>query len=204
MPPNTDSTSATGRSWDGPGPFAAPPWLAPVALVGLPAVLFTLRLVGPSNLLDQDQERPGTYVLDVVKNGNWICQRDLTGDITSKPPLYTWLSALAALAVGRVSLLALYLPGALAAWGTAWLILKSGGRYFGCRAALLGAVAAMLNSAGLKEFGLARTDGVFAFTVTAAALLAHRAWIRGNGWTWFWLAAAAATLTKGPLGVILA
>jgi hypothetical protein len=26
----------------------------------------------------------------------------------------------------------------------------------------------------------------------------------GSGWVWFWLAAAAATLTKGPLGVRLA
>jgi len=39
----------------------------------------------PPNLLDQDQERPAAYVLDVIKNGNWLCQRDWTGDITSKP-----------------------------------------------------------------------------------------------------------------------
>jgi 4-amino-4-deoxy-L-arabinose transferase-like glycosyltransferase len=62
----------------------------------------------------------------------------------------------------------------------------------------------MLTTAGLKEFGLARTDGVFAFTVTAAAILAFRAWMDGRSWTWFWLMAAAATLTKGPLGVVLA
>src|SRR5262245_50635727 len=194
MPPNTDSTSATGRSWDGPGPFAAPPWLAPVALVGLPAVLFTLRLVGPSNLLDQDQERPATYVLDVLKNGNWICQRDLTGDITSKPPFYTWLSAIAALVVGRVNLFALYLHGALAATGIALLLLRSGGRHFGRRAGIFAAIAILLTSAGMKEFGLARTDGVFAFTVTLAALLAYQAWTEGRGWTWFWVASAVATL----------
>jgi hypothetical protein len=27
--------------------------------------------------------------------------------------------------------------------------------------------------------------------------------MRGSGWVWFWVAAAAATLTKGPLGVLL-
>jgi 4-amino-4-deoxy-L-arabinose transferase-like glycosyltransferase len=40
--------------------------------------------------------------------------------------------------------------------------------------------------------------------VTASAFLAYRAWNRGRGWTWFWLTAAGATLTKGPLGLVLA
>jgi hypothetical protein len=173
-----------------------------VAAVG--ACLFAIRLAAPPNLLDQDQERPASYVLDALKNAHWIYQRDLSGDITSKPPLYTWLCAVVGLVCGRVNLLALYLPGALSAIGTACLLLKVGSTRFGMRAAFFGALASMLTTAGLKEFGLARTDGVFTFTVTAAALLAFRAWNVGGGWIWFWCAAAAATLTKGPLGVLFA
>jgi 4-amino-4-deoxy-L-arabinose transferase-like glycosyltransferase len=172
------------------------------ALVAL--ALFTLRLSAPPNLLDQDQENPAAYVLDMVKNGNWICQRDLSGNITSKPPLYTWSAALVTVACGRISLFSLYLPGALALFGTASLVFRYGQRHFGPRAAFFGALACMLCTAGLKQFGLARTDGVFAFTVTAGAFLAYVAWTRGRGWTWFWLIAAAATLTKGPLGLVLA
>jgi hypothetical protein len=174
------------------------------AITFLAALLFALRLAAPPNLLDQDQERPGTYVLDVVKNGNWLCQRDLNGEITSKPPLYTWLAALVALARGRVDEFALYLPGALSAWGTAWLILTFGRKYFGPRAGFFATLALLLCTAGAKEIGLARTDGVFALTVTATALLGFRAWTQGKGWTWFWVMAALATLTKGPLGVVLA
>lgn len=196
-----------------------PRWLHLAAITVLAALLFALRLSAPPNLLDQDQERPGTYVLDVVKNGNWACQRDLNGDITSKPPLYTWLSALVALARTRVDEFTLYLPGALSAWGTAWLILAFGRSHFGSRAGLFAAIASMLCTAGLKEFGLARTDGVFAFTVTATALIGFRAWTAGSpgraatgvslslhrrNWTWFWLMAAISTLTKGPLGPVLA
>jgi 4-amino-4-deoxy-L-arabinose transferase-like glycosyltransferase len=181
-----------------------PTWL-PFLIVGITAaLLFTLRLAAPPNLLDQDQERPASYVLDVVKNGNWLCQRDLTGDITSKPPLYTWLCALLTLACGRINVVCLYLPGALAAFGAAMLILILGRRYIGVRAGLMGAIACMLTSAGVKEFALARTDGVFSFMVTAAAFFAFRAWILGRGWTWFWLMSAGATLTKGPLGLVLA
>src|SRR5262249_29885227 len=148
---------ATDEGASRSSPVGGRPWLAPTAIVGLAVLLFALRLCAPSNLLDQDQERPGTYVLDVLKNGNWICQRDLTGDITSKPPFYTWLSALTALFVGGVDRFALYLPGALAAMGTALLLLRSGARHFGPRAGFFAAIAVLLCSAGLKEVGLART-----------------------------------------------
>jgi 4-amino-4-deoxy-L-arabinose transferase-like glycosyltransferase len=179
-------------------------WLAFILITFLAAGLFSLRLAAPPNLLDQDQQRPAAYVLDVVKNGQWLCQRDISDDITSKPPFYTWLCALATLAYGRINVFTLYLPGALAAWGVACLIFAVGRQYFGTRAGFFGALASLLTSAGLKEFGLARSDGVFAFTVTAAALLAFRAWIQGKGWAWFWVMAALATLTKGPLGLLLA
>jgi 4-amino-4-deoxy-L-arabinose transferase-like glycosyltransferase len=171
---------------------------------GTATLLFLVRLLAPPNLLDQDQENPGAYVLDVLQNGNWVCQHDLGGGITSKPPFYTWCAALVSLACGRVSLFSLYLPGALALFGSAWLMLRFGAAHFGWRAGIWTALACFFCSAGMKEFGLARTDGVFAFTVTAAALLAYRAWNQGRGWSWFWIAAATATLTKGPLGLLLA
>jgi 4-amino-4-deoxy-L-arabinose transferase-like glycosyltransferase len=174
------------------------------AIAALALTLFVLRLLAPPNLLDQDQENPATYVLDVIKNGNWICQRDLYGNIASKPPVFTWLAAITAKLMGEVNLFALYLPGALALFGSATLIFVFGKNHFGGRAALFGAVACMLCTAGLKQFGLARTDGVFAFTVTLSAFMGYLAWRSGRGWIWFWLAAAAATLTKGPLGVVLA
>ncbi|MFO1500483.1 MAG: glycosyltransferase family 39 protein [Verrucomicrobiota bacterium] len=176
------------------------PWAA-IGLLG--AALFTLRVLGPPNLLDQDQENPATYVLDVVKNGNWICQRDLDGNISSKPPFFTWMSSLVTLATGRLSLFSLYLPGAAAWTATALLVFAFARTHFGVRAGFYGAVACLLCTAGLKAVGLARTDAVFAFWVTTGAFLAYRAWVHGNGWTWFWLAAAFGTLTKGPLAVVL-
>jgi 4-amino-4-deoxy-L-arabinose transferase-like glycosyltransferase len=172
-------------------------------LAVIASLLFGIRLAAPPNLLDQDQERPAAYVLDILKNGHWLCQQDLSGAIASKPPVWAWLAALASLATGRVNEFSLYVPGALAALGTAWLVFGFGRKEFGTGAAFLGGVACMLTTAGAKAFGLARTDSVFAFTVTATALLAFRAWTQGRGWTWFWLMASVATLTKGPLGLAL-
>jgi 4-amino-4-deoxy-L-arabinose transferase-like glycosyltransferase len=173
------------------------------AVIVLCSCIFLIRLASPPDLIGADQERPASYALDAVKNGHWLCQRDFLNDITSKPPLYTWLVAGLTLISGRINLLALYLPGALAAGGTALLVLFAGRKWFGLRAAFFASLTLLLTSAGFKEFGLARTDGVFAFWVTVSALLAFRAWTQGGGWTWFWLAATAASFTKGPLGLVL-
>ena len=93
--------------------------------------MFAIRLAGPPNLMDNDQERPASYVLDAVLNGHWACQVDWMGDVTSKPPLYTWLAGLATLPFDRISLFSLYLPAALSVAGMACLILFAGRKYFG-------------------------------------------------------------------------
>jgi 4-amino-4-deoxy-L-arabinose transferase-like glycosyltransferase len=172
-------------------------------ITALAAVLFAIRITAPPDLMDKDQERPAAYVLDAVCNGHWICQRDWLGAVTSKPPLYTWLAALASLPTGQVSRATLLLPSALATIGTGLLILGAGWRMFGKRAGLLAAVAYLLSFAAVKQVALARTDGLFTFTVAITAMLAFCAWSTGRGWIWFWLAGAAATLTKGPLGLVL-
>ena len=173
------------------------------SLVALAALLFGLRLGGPPNLTDNDQERPAAYVLDALVNGHWAVQRDWTGDIASKPPLYTWLAAGLSAAVGRASLATLYLPCALALLGAAMLVALLAHRQLGPRAAWLAGIFLLANPLAAKLVALARTDAVFTFTVTLTAWLAFRAWEKGHGWTAAWLAAAAATLTKGPVGVVL-
>ena len=86
-------------------------------LVGATALLlFLIRFTGPSDLSDNfHQERQASYVLDILQNGHWACQRDPYGDIASKPPLHAWLSALASLVCGGFSWFTLVLPGGFAA-----------------------------------------------------------------------------------------
>src|SRR5262249_50534774 len=142
-------------------------------------------------------------VLDALQHGNWVCPHDVLGN-TDKPPMLTWLAALVSWPLGRVTTFTLYLPTAVATLLTAWIIAVAGGRAFGVRAGMFGGLAFLLSEFGAEQMGTARWDGLFALTVTIAALAAFRAWMRGGGWTTFWLAAAIATLTKGPLGVLLA
>ncbi len=173
-------------------------------LVALGLVLFGLRLAGPADLTDNDQERPASYVLDAVQNGHWAIQRDAYDDVASKPPLYTWLSALVRVGMGRINRFTLYLPCAGAVIGMALLIYAAGRRWWGPGAGLLAALTLLLSPYGYKHLALARTDAVFGFTVTLGALAAYRAWSTGRGWWAFWMATSLTTLTKGPLGVLLA
>ena len=197
-------TSSLSSSVDLRDGLGASPSLSLGLIVLIFAGVFAVRFTGPCDLMDNDQERPAAYALDVTRNGHWICQRDATGAIASKPPLYTWLVVLASAPFGRVSLFTLYLPGALAVLALAGTVFAVGGALFGRGAGMLGAAAFLVSTTSLKQVCLARTDALFALTVFWTALCAWRAWTTGRGWTWFWLAAAAATLTKGPLGLALA
>ena len=166
------------------------------------AALFVVRATGLPNLLDNEY-RVGASALDVLQHGDWLCPHDLLGN-TDKPPLLVWLVALASWPSGHVTPLTLYLPTAIATVLTAWLVVSAGTRRFGGLAGALGGFAYLCSHIGVQQMGTARWDGLFAFTVTLTALAAFRAWMTGRGWTLFWLAATAATLTKGPLGVLLA
>lgn len=182
-----------------------PTLLAALALIAIGAAAFILHFSAPSDLLNDDQLRPAAYTLDIIANNRWIVQTDFTGAIASKPPLYTWTSALLSLPAGRVTELTLYLPCALAITGAALLILTIGRAPFGLPAATIAGAVFILSPYGFKHVALARTDAMFVFWVTLTAVLTWRAWRTGRGidWTLLWLAVAAATLTKGPLGLLL-
>jgi len=174
-----------------------------VLLGALVLAFYALRLAGPSNLEDDAQDRNIGYVMDVVWQGHWLVQQDIQGRFMSKPPLHTWItSALAE--VGGINRLTLTLPSALAVLATALLVLQVGRRRYGEAVGVFAALALLLAPMVSKQVALVRTDALFALAVAVAAFLAHRAWARGGGWLPFWAAAAAATLIKGPLGLVLA
>jgi 4-amino-4-deoxy-L-arabinose transferase-like glycosyltransferase len=164
--------------------------------------MFAIRLTGAPTFFD-NEFRVGACVLDVLQHGNWLCPHDVLGN-TDKPPMLTWLTALVSWPLGRVNPFTLYLPTALATLVTAWIVAVAGGRRFGGRSGLFGGLAFLLSHVAVVQMNSTRWDGLFTLTVTIASLAAFRAWTLGSGWTVFWLAAAVATLTKGPLGVLLA
>lgn len=171
-------------------------------LIFIWVVIFAITLTGLPDL-DNNEDRVGAYVLDAVNHGHWMIQKDLTGDLASKPPMLTWLIGLTTLATGNLSRFSAYLPTALATLAIALVIFAVGWKRMGGLAGFLGGLAYLLSGVTDSQMTTARYDGLFALPVLLAGLAAHRAWVQGRGWTWFWLAAAAATLVKGPLGLLL-
>ncbi len=165
--------------------------------------LFSILLSAPPRLGQNNEERMSEYVFDAVSHGNWICQKDADGQVCSKPPMSCWISSVATLFAGEINRFTLYLPSALAAVFLSWIIFFAGKNQFGWRAGFLGGSIYLLSNVAVNEMATARFDALFALFVTLGAMAAFRAWMTGRGWIWFWLAAAGATLTKGPLGIIL-
>lgn len=174
-------------------------------IVLLWAALAAVRLTGPSDLMDDDQQKPASYSMDILNNGRWIMQTDSAGGVATKPPLHAWLLALSLLASAGPSMAALQAPSALAMLGAALIACALARRRFGPWAGLFAGFALLLSPLGTRLLGQVRTDALYTCLTIATIALAVRAWERGGAgaWTLAWLAAAGATLTKGPLAVLL-
>ena len=121
--------------------------------------------------------------MDVVQNGHWACQRDFQNDISSKPPLYTWLAALTTIPLCRISRFSIYFPNALAVLMTACIIFFTGRRLFGQSTGCIAALFYMISAPGLKQLCLVHTDPLFSLLVALTGVLAYRAWILQKVWT---------------------
>jgi len=53
-----------------------------LVVFGVWLAMWAIRALGPSDFLDNDQERPAAYTMDVVVHDRWACQVDTDGDIT--------------------------------------------------------------------------------------------------------------------------
>jgi 4-amino-4-deoxy-L-arabinose transferase-like glycosyltransferase len=149
--------------------------MALTVVTAVASALFCIRLTGLPNWLDNEY-RIGASVLDAIRAGNWICPRDALGN-TDKPPLLTWLAALASRPSGRVTLFRIYLPTALATVAVVWLVFAVGRREWSARAGFLAALAYLLSEVGTNQIATARWDGLFALTVTLTAIAGFDAWM---------------------------
>jgi 4-amino-4-deoxy-L-arabinose transferase-like glycosyltransferase len=172
-------------------------------VVGLWAMLYVMRLMGPVDLVTRSQGLSLSYLVDIITNGHWISARDFLGDPASKPPLFNWIGALSVAAFGR-TWFAASLPSALAVLATAlWLVFWGGG-HFGWRAGAAAALGFLLSQLTVSLLPVVRPDTLFTLCVVLAAGFAFDAWRGRRSWWPFWLFATLAGLAKGPHGLVLA
>ena len=198
-------------------------WL--VSLCALCALLYAIRLSGPTDLESYGQALNIAYILDLVTQGHWLLQHDLTNAVISEPPFHTWAMAPFVTVFG-LNRLALTLPSFLSVLALCLLVLTTGSgslKRFGRRKSFgrfdrfdrfdhlaggLAALAIVFAPPIAQQVALVRSDALFALAVSVAALAAFLGQQGGEqsrkAWLLFWLMAAVATLCKGPIGLLLA
>jgi 4-amino-4-deoxy-L-arabinose transferase-like glycosyltransferase len=164
--------------------------------------LFLYRL-DDRDLWSSHEARAAQNAQTILDTGDWVSPRLYNGQPElQKPPLYYWLVAgIAWLRGGQVDALAERLPAALAAIGSA-LLLLFGLRAHGRLVAGLLAALALVTAQHFTWIGrTGRIDLPLTFTVTAATL-----GLRSGVLRWQiagYLAIAAGVLLKGPIGAVL-
>lgn len=187
-----------------------------VALIGLFALIVALRVAGPSDLYDNDQPKTVSYGVDIAANGAWLAQREPSGAIATKPPMYPWLAAVGLEATGRSDEWVHKLPSLLATVVTAGCVVLLARPYVGLAGACVASAAVLGNPHVFKLMYTARPDMLLAMWCAVGLLAAVRmreGWRAEGGalnrkrWAvaWgglFWVAVVGGTLAKGPAGFI--
>ncbi|PYT07752.1 MAG: hypothetical protein DMF49_07220, partial [Acidobacteria bacterium] len=167
-------------------------------------------------LMPPDEPRFAEVAQEMREGGHWVVPH-LAGRVYGdKPPVLFWAMNLASLPVGRITATTARIPSALASLAVLLLTARLGRRLFGSAAAGLAAgVVLMTTSEFFQRSQWASTDMTLAaLTMSAATCWAealfggaeanagpgHRSWKLRAGW----LAAAMATMTKGPVGLFWA
>jgi 4-amino-4-deoxy-L-arabinose transferase-like glycosyltransferase len=170
--------------------------------------------------LDPDEGRSGVIAKEMVNSGNWVTLTHNGRPYHDKPVLYFWLVALG-LKIFGLTEFAVRLPSALAASLTAGAVYLWGSLSGGWRRGFWGGIVLVtsLEFLALGRFG--KMDMLFSFFLSAGLLYFlwwhHKTYsspiprkqddgpaTQSGTWIWpFYVFLALASLTKGPVGVLL-
>jgi 4-amino-4-deoxy-L-arabinose transferase-like glycosyltransferase len=188
-------------------PEAGRPWLpGPLTVLLLAAALLAWNLWG-YDLWAPDEPYFGEGAREMVVDGHWLVPH-VNGEVTTdKPPLFFWLIALFSLPAGRVSSWTARLPSLLAALGALALTMRLARRWWGAETAAAAGIFLTTMTLFWRQARSAQIDALLCLLilVSLSAFEAFRAGeARGRpAGLLFWAAAAAATLAKGPVGLLI-
>jgi 4-amino-4-deoxy-L-arabinose transferase-like glycosyltransferase len=158
--------------------------------------------LGDQYVWSKDEARPGLVAREMVEGGHWLVPH-LGGRVyPNKPPLFSWLVALAS--GSRVTEWSLRLPAAVAAAGTVAVTYAIGARAFGVAGGLVSAVL-LASSVAFFQWGrTGRMDSLVVLWIALAfwSLGRWRAEERPRDAALFGLWLGLGLLTKGPIALV--
>ena len=174
-------------------------------LITILAIVMLIPFLGLSDFNTKGEPREAVVAYTMLEHGNWILPINNGGDIPYKPPFFHWCIALFSLFIGYVNEFTSRLPSAVSL-----VLMTIGGFVFYAKrkdtqisliAAILTLTAFEVHRAGIN----CRVDMVNTAFMVGAMYLLYRWWEKGKHQL-PWLAIlcmSGATLTKGPVGIIL-
>ena len=174
-------------------------------LITILAIVMLIPFLGLSDFNTKGEPREAVVAYTMLEHGNWILPINNGGDIPYKPPFFHWCIAFFSLFIGHVNEYTSRLPSAVSL-----VLMTIGGFVFYAKrknaptsliAAILTLTAFEVHRAGIN----CRVDMVNTAFMVGAIYLLYRWWEKGKHQL-PWLAIlcmSGATLTKGPVGIIL-
>ena len=174
-------------------------------LITILAIVMLIPFLGLSDFNTKGEPREAVVAYTMLEHGNWILPINNGGDIPYKPPFFHWCIAFFSLFIGHVNEYTSRLPSAVSL-----VLMTIGGFVFYAKrkdtqisliAAILTLTAFEVHRAGIN----CRVDMVNTAFMVGAMYLLYRWWEKGKHQL-PWLAIlcmSGATLTKGPVGIIL-
>ena len=174
-------------------------------MVVILAIVMLIPFLGLTDFNTKGEPREAVVAYTMLEHGNWILPINNGGDIPYKPPFFHWCIAFFSLIAGHVSEYTSRLPSAISL-----ILMTVGGFVFYAKrknttvsliAAILTLTAFEVHRAGIN----CRVDMVNTAFMVGAMYLLYRWWEKGKHQL-PWLAIlcmSGATLTKGPVGIIL-
>ena len=174
-------------------------------LIIILAIVMMIPFLGLSDFNTKGEPREAVVAYTMLEHGNWILPINNGGDIPYKPPFFHWCIAFFSLIAGHVNEYTSRLPSAVSL-----VLMTIGGFVFYAKrkdtqtsliAAILTLTAFEVHRAGMN----CRVDMVNSAFMVGAMYLLYRWWEKGKHQL-PWLAIlcmSGATLTKGPVGIIL-
>ena len=174
-------------------------------IVTILAIVMLIPFLGLTDFNTKGEPREAVVAYTMLEHGNWILPINNGGDIPYKPPFFHWCIAFFSLFVGHVNEFTSRLPSAVSL-----ILMTIGGFIFFAKrkdtqtsliTAILTLTAFEVHRAGIN----CRVDMVNTAFMVGAMYLLYRWWEKGKHQL-PWLAIlymSGATLTKGPVGIIL-
>lgn len=173
--------------------------------ISILAILMLIPFLGLTDFNTKGEPREAVVAYTMLEHGNWILPINNGGDIPYKPPFFHWCITFFSLIIGHVNEFTSRLPSAI----SLILMTVGGFTFFAKRKdTKTAAIAAILTLTSFEVHRAGtncRVDMVNTAFMVGAMYLLYRWWEKGKKQL-SWLAIlcmSGATLTKGPVGIIL-